>query len=404
MKLAHQRILIAVGSFILLMGLTILGVQFSQGYRFDLSQGKVKVTGLLVVKSKPTDAKVFLNGKLSGASDVSLSLPKGEYEIKLVKPGYQPWIKKLRVEKGLVTQVEAKLWPISPDLSKITYAGAKYPVLSPTKAEIAFVLPDSEAVVEWQLQPGLYILDLSGKGFLGKKGSRLIAEDTRRIKFSEVKRLVWSPDGSKIMAVFEDRVFLLSTKGVQENTPLLDVSYQKKEIEKLWQKQKEQQLEAVLDKIKKPLRLQLAQVMEIIDVTGDEGKLVYKASGSAVLKRVINPPLPGNSHLPEVRRLEKDDYYVYDIREDKNYMLARKEDIKDKVKIWWMADNSHLLMVYPGKIYVIEYDGGNKTLVFAGNFRSEYVFPHLSGEDVIVLTSLNPAQPEFLNLYNLSLR
>ncbi len=404
MKLVHQRILIAVGSFVLLMGLTILGVQFSQGYRFDFTQGKVKVTGLLVVKSKPPAAKVFLNGKLSGASDVSLSLPKGEYEIKLVKPGYQPWIKKLNVEKGLVTQVDAKLWPISPDLSKITYAGAMYPVMSPTKAEIAFVLPDSEAVVEWQLQPGLYVLDLSGKGFLGKKGSRLIAEDTRKIKFSEVKELIWSPDGSKIMAVFEDRVFLLSTKDVQENMPLLDVSYQKEEIEKLWQKQKEQQLEAVLDKIKQPLREQIAKVLQVIDITGDEGKIVYQASDSAVLNRVIDPPLPGNSHLPEVREVKKGNYYVYDIREDKNYLLAKKEEIGEDVKLWWMADNVHLLMVYPGKVFVVEYDGGNKTLVFAGSFESKYVFPHLSGEDVIVLTSLNPAQPEFLNLYNLSLR
>ncbi|NOY15186.1 MAG: PEGA domain-containing protein [bacterium] len=404
MKISHQRILIAVVSFILLIGLTILGVQFSQGYRFNFRQGKVEITGLLVVKSQPPAAKVFLNGKLSAASDASLSLPKNEYEIKLVKPGYQPWVKKLTVDKGLVTQVDAKLWPISPDLSKITYAGALYPVLSPSKSEIVFVLPDSEAVVEWQLQPGLYVLDLSSKGFLGKKGSRLIAADTRQVKFNQVKQLIWSPDGSKIMAVFDDRVFLLSTKDVQENTPLLDVSYQKDEIEKTWNKQRNQQLKAVFEKIKPPLRNQLLSVIKVIDISSDESKVAYQATGSAQLAQVIQPPLPPNSHLPEVRNIKTGNYYVYDIREDKNYLLAPQKDVGKDVYIWWMVGSSHLLMVYPGKIYVIEYDGGNKTMVFAGNFQSKYVFPHLSGEDIIVLTSLNPTQPNFYNLYNLSLR
>ncbi len=186
LKIVQQRVLIAFASVILIVGLTIISVQFAQGYRFNFKHKQVELTGLLVVKSKPPAAQLFLNNKLTGATDTSLSLPKGSYTIKITKPGYQIWQKELPIDKGLVTQVEARLWPISPDLSKITYAGAIKPVLSPLRNEIAFVLPDSEAVIDWQLDPGLYILDLSTQGFLNKKEVRLIAKNTQKVKFHEV--------------------------------------------------------------------------------------------------------------------------------------------------------------------------------------------------------------------------
>ncbi len=404
MKIVHQRVIIAFFSLALLVSLTVLGVKFLQGYRLDINKKKIKLTGLLVVKSQPLAAQLYLNGKLSGATDLSLSLPSGEYEVSLSKPGYQSWNKKIIIKNGLVTQIVATLWPLSPDLSKITYAGVLKPVLSPSGNEIAYILPNSEAINNWQLQPGVYILSLSPRGILSKKKSRLIAKNSSTVNFGKVEKLIWSPDGSKIMAIFANQVFLLSTTSWQDNFPLLDISYQKKSILNLWQKQKEIQRKALFEKIKPPLSSVLAENIELIDVSSDDNLLFYQATGSAQLKPVIKPPLPDYGHLPENRKLEKGDYYVYDIKNDKNYLVFPQQEVEKETKFWWMADSQHLLIGQKGKISVIEYDGGNLTTVFTGTCEPDNIFPAPTGKDIIVLTSLNPTQTNFYNLYNLSLR
>ncbi len=404
MKLVYQRVIITGISLALIVGLTILGVKFLQGYRVDINKKQLKLTGLLVVKTHPLAAQLFINGKLSGATDVSLSLPEGEYDLRLTEPGYQSWTKKVKIKNGLVTQVEATLWPLSPDLSKITYAGVLKPILSPNRNEIAYILPNSKAINDWQLQPGLYILSLSPKGILSRKKSRLIAKNSPGVDFSKVQRLIWSPDGTKIMAIFSNRVYLLSTNNIQDNLPLLDISYQKESLLHLWSKQKRIQERALFEKIKAPLSEILAAKTKLIDIAPDDNLIFYQATASGQLKEVITPPLPDYGHLPEQRLLKKGSYYVYDIKEDKNYLVFTKDHFKDKVNFLWMADSQHLLVVQPGKVSIVEYDGGNFTTVFTGKVDLDYVFPAPSGKDVIVWTSLNPTQTDFYNLYNLSLR
>ncbi len=404
MKIVSQRIIITAVSFIFLISLTVIGVKFLQGYRVDVNKKQLKLTGLLVVKSQPVAAQLFLDDKLSGATDASLSLPQGDYKVKLAKPGYQVWQKQIRVRNGLVTQIGATLWPISPDLSKVTYAGVLKPVLSPSRNEIAYVLPNSKAVNDWQLQPGIYILSLSSRGILNKKRSHLIAKDTLTVNFDKLKKLIWSPDGSKLMAILDNQVFLLSTANLQDNTPLLDVSYQKSNILNLWAKQKDIQLKAVFEKIKKPLAQELSRSSRVVDISPNDNILLYQATASAKLNRVIDPPLPDNGHFQDIRKLKKGDYYVYDIRDDKNYYLMAKSQVLPKTKLWWMADSRHILVINPGIISIIDLDGSNKTTIFTGKFDSGDVFPYASSQDIIVLTSLNPTQVKFYNLYNLSLR
>ncbi len=404
MKIIHQRVIIASFSLALLIGLTILSVKFLQGYRLDINKKKIKLTGLLVVKSQPLAAQLYLNNKLSGATDVSLSLPEGKYEVRLTRPGYQSWSKKITIKDGLVTQVVATLWPLSPDLSKITYAGVLKPILSPSGNEIAYILPNSEAINDWQLQPGVYILSLSPRGILSKKKSRLIARNSSSVNFGEAKELIWSPDGSKIMAVFANQVFLLSTTSLPDNLPLLDISYQKKSLLNLWKKQKEIQKKALFEKIKKPLSSTLAEKIRLIDVSSDDNFLFYQATGSAQLMPIIKPPLPDYGHLTEERDLKKGSYYVYDIKNDKNYLVFSQKKVEENTNFWWMADSQHLLIAQKGRVSVVEYDGGNLTTVFTGTCEPDYIFPSPTGKDIIVLTSLNPTQTSFYNLYNLSLR
>ncbi len=206
------------------------------------------------------------------------------------------------------------------------------------------------------------------------------------------------------MAKFDKQVFLLSTKNLQDNTPLLDISYQEQSIKRIWQKQRQQQLSFILNKIKPPLNQQITDMTKVIAISPDESKLLYQATQSGTLARVIKPPLPGNNHLPEARDLTVDDYYVYDIKDDKNYLLIKADKVNENDVLWWMSDSGHVLLVKQNKLFILEDDGSNRTLVFAGEFDSNYVFPHLSNQDIIVLTSLNPAKPDFYNLYNLSLR
>src|SRR3990172_2015260 len=109
----------AISIFGVMGGLLILAamvVLYAQGYRLDLKKG-ITETGLILVKSLPDGARVYLNGELVAATDSSIpDLKEGTYTIKIEKDGHQSWEKTVPVKPRLVTSIEVLLPPISPSL------------------------------------------------------------------------------------------------------------------------------------------------------------------------------------------------------------------------------------------------------------------------------------------------
>ena len=101
---------------------------------------------------------------------------------------------------------------------------------------------------------------------------------------------------------------------------------------------------------------------------------------------------------------------VYDIKKRKEYVLP---DLKDAMAkrlespIFWYPgeeDAAHLVFVEMGRLQVIEFDGGNKTTDFTGQFDPAFVFPSPDSRKLLIVTSLNTAANSAANLYTIDLR
>ena len=232
-----RRLILSVFILLILGLATIVVVLYGKGYRFTRGQEGIELsgTGLLVAKSKPDGAGIFLNGHLTSATDNTINLSEGEYSIKIVKQGYFPWEKKIKIQKEVVSVADALLFSTTPKLESITEIGVENPVLDPSGSVIAFTVASDSA-----RKNGVYTLDISQKPILTlQSASTQIADDTFAT-FSKSK-LSWSPDGKQLLAtisasVNEPTTFLLDSKSFNQNPK--DVTQTLAEISAIWQKQK----------------------------------------------------------------------------------------------------------------------------------------------------------------------
>src|SRR3990170_3558809 len=139
----NRRLLIYIATVVILVIGTATAIQFAKGYRPDLKSREIRGTGLLVTNSIPIGAQVFLNGKLTTATNDTTNLPPGEYEVEIKKDGYISWKKTLKIEEELVTQAIARLFPAVTDLRPLTFTGASNLTPSPDGQKIAYVVTTS---------------------------------------------------------------------------------------------------------------------------------------------------------------------------------------------------------------------------------------------------------------------
>jgi hypothetical protein len=122
---------------------------------------------------------------------------------------------------------------------------------------------------------------------------------------------------------------------------------------------------------------------------------------------IINPPLIGTDSTPQVRNIIKGQVYVYDIKEDRNYLilstLPAPEIASGELPLMWYPDSKHLVYVHDGRIDMMDYDAQNQTTVYAGPFVDDYVFPWPDATQLVILTNLgNPNIAP--NLYTIGLK
>lgn len=99
---------------------------YAWGYTFDWNEKKPVLTGGLYLRSIPKDAEIYLDGEpIEKTPNFIKRLAPKEYRVKVVKKGYHPWQKKLRVESKLVTEVKNIL--LIPTNPKIEIVNEKLP-------------------------------------------------------------------------------------------------------------------------------------------------------------------------------------------------------------------------------------------------------------------------------------
>ncbi len=107
MNLSHRRLIYSL-FFLAFFILAPLTLWYALGFRWDpLTNSLVKV-GAAFVKSYPSKAKIFRNGQYTGHQTAHqlINIPVGEHDFHVLKNGYEPWSKKLKVDAGVTTFIE----------------------------------------------------------------------------------------------------------------------------------------------------------------------------------------------------------------------------------------------------------------------------------------------------------
>jgi len=426
---------------------TFLMIRYAQGYR-PTKQGTIKGTGLLAANSFPTGAEVYINDRLTTATDATLNLDPGEYLVEVKKDGYFPWSKRLVIEEELVTQTNATLFPSSPALQPLTYTGAINPVPSPDGNKIAFAVASASATAK----NGLYVQDLPSSAIALNKSARQITRNNADFDYTTAT-YTWSPNGSQILVSFEnDRHVILDADRFNDLATLIDVTVRLPQIFSEWEEEITRTESTKLAKLPDFMVNVATSSATNLYLSPDGEKILYQAQADFVIPASLIPPLPSTSTQQETREVMASNWYVYDLKEDKNFLIAdsktqasslNKINLVDEIgaitpaelgtspsafkklsldhtptesislfnaqyapialtNIQWFPDSYHLILVSDRGLDIIEYDQQNRTTIYAGPFDPAFVYPWPDGSKIITRIQFSPDTAE--NLYTIKLK
>jgi hypothetical protein len=353
----------------ILLTITTGVVLYASGYRLDFTKRTLTETGMILAKSVPDGASVYLDGDLVAATDSTItSLNVGSYTLKIEKEGFASWEKTVEVKEGLVTNITALLPPISPSFTAITQNGAQLISSAPSGTKAAFISADK-----------LYLLPLNSQflGFLRTRPQE-IAEEPTDVDFSEATKLLFSPNENQILVITPSND-LLVTIGQGESQILTNTT----KLTKSWGDERlEHKAEVIKD-------LEVANDLKDIALSAgsswapDERKLLYtKTQGQKTEFWVANfsDPLPVGESLDQK------------IWETEN----------SKLKFFWFADSHHFILLSGKTVSLIDIDGSNKRDLYSGKLAERIALSSTDLAQIIILTSLSPTSGN--NLYGISLR
>ncbi len=297
----NKRLSITLITALFLLIATVIAIKLAKGYRPDLKNGGLKPTGLFLANSIPRGAQVFVNDKLMTASDDTLNLSPGEYEIKIEKIGYLPWHKKVKIQAELVTETNARLFPSVPEMKPLTLSGVSEPLISPDGSKIFF-----------NNELGFWVLEM-------------------------VTRPLTNPKPKKISQVEINAVY-------QE-----------------WEKEKEIEETIKFDKF--PLEFQeiATDSAKIVSFSPDETKLLYLAKKNVEIPQNLIPKVLSASSQPEERNIKANVLYVYDRKEDRNFKIHEAlENISwfpDSRHLFFISDEKIKIIEYDSQNETVIYAG-----------------------------------------------
>jgi len=433
MNLSKYRRFFFFAIIIFVLSATFLAIKFTQGYRIDFVNKTLRPTGLLVAVSNPVGAEVFVNGKLREATNSNLVLSPGEYEIQIKKSGFLPWQKKLQLKKELITETNAFLFPEIPDLKPLTFNGALQPNISPDSSRIVYVVPIPEVKTSTTSATlanlgGVWVMDLTDSFFPLNKEPRQIAKSIAKVRDFGSTELFWSPDSRQILAVFNSgEKILLDASQFNLDSSLINISLTLPNLISGWQTEAKIRELAKLRRLPIPLQEILSQNTKEIEFSPDGTKVSYIATASAEIPENLLPSVLSASTQKQSRQIEPGNLYVYDTKEDRNFLIPFKIPsptplIVKKVKLptptpiyqillsskttvpQWFPTSRHLFWIEDEKVIVCEYDGTNVTTIYSGPFEKSFVVASSGGNRLIILTKLNSSEEKISNLFSVSLR
>lgn len=329
----HPRVVYTAITIVLIVLGSFLAIRYAKGgYRFT-DKGFANGTGLLSTNSFPTGAEVYIDGKLITATDDTLYLVPAEYQVEIKRDGYSPWQKKVQIEKELVVQTNARLFPIAPSLTPLTLTGLQNITPSPDGQRLVYYSASASA----SRKNGLYLYDLSSSPLPFSQGTKQISNDSNNFDLAEAE-IIWSPDSSEIMVISGDRQVLLPVNKQSDLDTLPDIVFQRGQILSEWEQE-------MYLRERQYLSLFPAEIIEIatesaknVYFSPDKKRLIYTATTDLTIPENIVPSLPATNTQPEERSIVAGGIYVYDRQEDKNFKVGNEEEITAIKELVWEED------------------------------------------------------------------
>lgn len=401
LKLQKYRVHITVFITFSILLVSAVLIFWARGFKPDLKNRTIDRTGLIVATSIPTGAQVYLNDRLTSATDTNIVyLDPGTYKIRIQKDGYSVWQKDIEVKADLSTEIKALLFPTAPQISPLTLTGASNPVLSPDNTKIIYGVPG--------IRGGVFVLNL-GEGFFAiKQDPKLILANQDGFDFSKAK-FIFSPDSKQAIAIFENgkdqnsaNILVETDKNQQE---IRDITGSLSTTLSDWQEDliDRAQLKALLipDEIKSSTA-EAKQINSSQFTVNSKDKTVNSEPSTA---NQLNYYPAGLIFSPDEEKvLFKDKnslFQVYDLKNHKKYTIPAFSDL---ISLSWYPDSNHLVVAQNNQISIVEADGNNKMVIYSGKFENSFVFAHPSGLRLIILTALTQADGTSPNLYSINLK
>lgn len=446
--LLNRRALYTFFSALIILIGTAIAIRYAKGGFHVTDDGFQSETGLLAANSFPSGAQVFINGNLVTATDDTLYLEPGEYDVRIVKDGYSPWQKLLKLEKELVVQTNSTLFPIAPSLTNLTFTGLENIAPSPDGQKILYYTASNSA----QKKNGLYVLDLVDNPLPIQKGPRQVAEDAPSFNLATAK-FIWSPDSSKVMILSDNRQVVIDTDRNNDLAELPDSTFQRKQILSEWEQEMYLRERQFLSQFPDEVIDIATNSAKNVYISPDKKRLLYTAIAAVTLPDTIVPPVPATNTQPEERTLQPNGVYVYDREEDRNFRVGTEassaaQPVKHEKHLLayevgqepalataaaslfrslqatqsaqtasnfntyytslyantfqWFPDSRHLLTITGNHVEVMEYDSTNKTTLYSGPFDQRFLYPWPDGSRALIITSFSPDSPR--NLYAIELK
>ena len=132
--------LIAVIAIVFIMMLIAMGFSFTDN-------GRIEQSGLVEISSRPSSAKVTIDGKeLFSATEVNKLLETGSHDIKITKTGYDTWNSTIHVEAGLTTTIDwVRLFPLNPEISNVDTFDKQPVIASVSNSRRAMIVAEDGA-------------------------------------------------------------------------------------------------------------------------------------------------------------------------------------------------------------------------------------------------------------------
>lgn len=361
-----KRFIISIVTLIVIALAAGVAIFLAKGYTFSSQEKRIVGTGIISVTSQPDSASVYVDGHLTTATNATIStLPPKNYAIKVIKEGFIPWEKNVAVKEGLVTELKITLFPAIPTIYPLTYTGVESPLLSPDGSKLAYIVISGK-------KAGVWVWGLTGNqpiAFARSAEPHQIASSTVT-DFSKAL-LKWSADSKQLLATVDKNNYLLNIDNLNNDprdiTAILDATLNS------WQDDTKAKEDTRILAIKDVDLRKIASDSAIIKWSPDETKFMV-----------------GSEKIT--------DYKIYDLEDRKDYNLpAAKAHI-------WLPDSKHVVLVEDNQISIVDFDGTNKAVIYAGNFLDSFVFPWPDSSRLVFITSFPTPTASEPNLYGINLR